>query len=121
MLETTSKKGTDKMPDEDLYPCTPPASEAQPLPGANCIILEVESGQIVIIGDFNLFRLDEHDRELVAALSDAARKHRQAKPQPPIDPRSFAEAKRDWKKVLDEMTSEDLKEITHELEGTKDA
>jgi hypothetical protein len=57
---------------------------------SNGLIIEVAGGgEIIIVGDFNLFLLDEQDRELIDAIALAVRKHKEAKPPKPPLPDLF--------------------------------
>jgi hypothetical protein len=69
-----------------LYPYGSPEQTTPEMKGQNCIILDLASGQMVIIGDFNYFRIDDADRALVQAIAAAVKEHRAAKPETPPVP-----------------------------------
>jgi hypothetical protein len=64
------------------------------LPGRHGVAVNVASGQLVIVGDFNQFMLDEADRALVKALIDAVEMHRACKKAPTTPTMSIEEADR---------------------------
>jgi hypothetical protein len=113
------------MTEDDLYPVAQTPSRPEPLPGANCIILDVESGQVVIIGNFNLFKLDAEDRALVGALSDAVRKHLEAKPPKPVSdwPFPFPRRSKDdpFMKIVREQTPGNEGPTSEQPEAKQDA
>ncbi len=51
---------------------TPPPEE---LPGQNCLIVQLAAGQLVLLGNFNYFRLDGADRQLIETILDAVDTH----------------------------------------------
>jgi hypothetical protein len=63
----------------ELYGALP--EDPKGLPGQNNVIVDLAIGQVVIVGDFNLFRIDKTDRALIDELLAAVEKHREAKPE----------------------------------------
>ena len=67
--------------EENLYLSEHVVSPPLPkeLPGQNCLIVELAAGQLVLLGDFNLFRIDDADRELIDKILDAVEEHKSNK------------------------------------------
>lgn len=57
-------------------------------PLQNCLIVELAAGQLVLLGNFNFFRIDEDDRELIDKILDAVEEHKSNKPPPEPPPPS---------------------------------
>ena len=76
--------------EENLYLSEHAVSPPLPvdLPGENCLIVELAAGQLVLVGNFNLFRIDEDDRELIDKILDAVEEHKSNKPPPEPPPPS---------------------------------
>ena len=56
----------------ELYPA---AEQPLTLPGQNCLIVQLAAGQLVLIGDFNYFRIDGADRQLIETILNAIDTH----------------------------------------------